>query len=145
MGAAWNDITQKSLTSEYTDYIQFYKKNKDLTDDYKEKIGIQIKKHRNLMREIFTSDYEQWFNYESKGIIRLNKISRSLLYKYCPFNSLTREQLSKHPMYTDINFSFNHMRAKQIKEIENRYHKLVRSSHQIDDEMKENLGFYKEN
>ncbi|WP_313563341.1 hypothetical protein, partial [Ruminiclostridium cellobioparum] len=67
MGVAWNDITEKSLTSEYTDYIQFFKKNHDLTEDAKEKIKIQIQKNRNVMREIFTSDYETWINYESKG------------------------------------------------------------------------------
>lgn len=144
MGVAWNDITQKSLTSEYTDYIQFYKKNKDLSDDAKEKIAAQNTKYRSLMRDIFTSDYEQWFNYEAKGVMRLNKVSRSILFKYCPFNKETREQLYKHPAYSEISTLFRNIRAKQIREIENRYNKYTRQGIQLDEDLKENLRFYKE-
>lgn len=32
LGPAWNDITQMSITSEYSDYVQFYKKNRGLSD-----------------------------------------------------------------------------------------------------------------
>ena len=144
MGVAWNDFTQKSLTSEYTDYIQFYKKNKELSDDNKQKIAVQMVKHRSLMREIFTSDYESWFNYESKGIIRLNKVSRSILYKYCPFNKEIREKLSNHPLFSDINSHYRILRAKQLREVDNHYKKLEKSGIELDDEMVNNLKFYKE-
>ena len=76
LGPAWNDITQMSLTSSYSDYIQFYKKNRDLSDDSKEKIKIQIKKCRNNLREVFVSDYFIWIKYESKGIMRLNRVNK---------------------------------------------------------------------
>ena len=38
LGVRWNDIREKSLTSEYCDYIQFYRKNHELSADAKEKI-----------------------------------------------------------------------------------------------------------
>lgn len=52
-GMAWNDIKLKSLTSEYMDYIQFYRKNHDLSDEAREKVKPQIQKGRNNSREIF--------------------------------------------------------------------------------------------
>lgn len=144
MGSAWNDITQKSLTSEYTDYIQFYKKNKDLAEDAKEKVASQIQKHRNMMRDIFTYDYEQWINYESKGIIRMNKVARNILFRHCPFPKATREHLSKHPMFSDLATQFRNMRAKQAREIKNRYHKLSKLGISPDPDMEANLYFYSE-
>jgi len=144
MGVSWNDITQKSLTSEYTDYIQFYKKNRDLSEDNKQKIAVQIVKARSLMREIFTSDYESWFNYESSGIIRLNKVARSILYKYCPFNRETRDNLSKHPLFSEVDSRYRIQRAKQIREVDNHYKKLQRSGFELDEPMLNNLNFYKE-
>ena len=51
-GMAWNDIKHKSLTSEYSDYLQFYRKNKDLSEERKEKLKLQIQKGRNNSREI---------------------------------------------------------------------------------------------
>jgi len=34
-GGRWNDVTDPSLTSEYTDYLQFFKKNHYLSDEQK--------------------------------------------------------------------------------------------------------------
>ena len=46
-GMAWNDVKVKSLTSEYMDYIQFYRKNRDLSDEARDKVKLQIQKSRN--------------------------------------------------------------------------------------------------
>ncbi|MGN1083831.1 MAG: cyclic nucleotide-binding domain-containing protein, partial [Lachnospiraceae bacterium] len=40
-GAAWNNIQIKSLTSEYTDYLMYYRKNRDISEERKEKIKAQ--------------------------------------------------------------------------------------------------------
>lgn len=144
MGAGWNDITQKSLTSEYTDYIQFYKKNSELHEEVKERIKAQVQKRRGMMRDIFTSDYEYWINYEAKGQMRLNKVSRSILYRYCPFSRAIRSQLEKQPVFAEAATQFNILRAKQARELESRYNRYVRSGIPLDEEMTENLRFYKE-
>lgn len=144
MGAAWNDVSQKSLTSEYTDYIQFFKKNKDLTDDAKEKLKVQIAKYRNKLRDIFTSDYELWINYESKGSIRLNKVVRGILYRNCPFTKSIRDNVAKQPLFSEFSTQFNILRAKQAREFENRYAKLVKSGISLDSELEDNLRFYKD-
>lgn len=142
MGAAWNDVTQSSLTSEYTDYIQFYRKSHDLTDDAKDKIKSLTVKHHNKTRDIFTADYEMWINNESKGNPRLNKVSRGILFKHCPFSKGIREQLERQPMYVDMITLMKNQRAKQARELENRYKHYLKANGSLDAILENNLEFY---
>jgi hypothetical protein len=143
MGAAWNDITQNSLTAEYADYIQFYRKNRDLTDEAKEKVKALIAKYHNRLREIFTSEYEVWICNESNGNPRLNRVARSIFAKHCPFSRQIREQLEKQPIYSDLISQFKFQRAKKIKDLENRYKVYIRANGSLDPVLQENLDFYK--
>lgn len=143
MGVSWNDISIKSLTSEYMDYLQFYKKNKDISEENKEKLKQQIKKYRNISRHIFASDYITWLNYESNGNTRLNKLTRDIFFKYCPFPKEVREKLLNHPSFAAAANQFKNLRAKQAKDLENRYTKYTRKGIVLDEEMIETLNFYK--
>ena len=143
LGLSWNDISTKSLTSEYMDYLQFFKKNKDISEEGKEKIKLQIKKHRNISKEVFVSDYIIWLNYESNGTIRLNKFVRDTLYRYCPFSKEIRQKLHTHPSFNLSESRFENARAKQVKNLESRYTKYAREGITIDEEMVETLDFYK--
>lgn len=143
MGPAWNDITSKSLTSEYTDYIQFYRKNTDLSEEAKVKVKSQIQKYHNKLRDIFTSDYEAWINYESKGIMRLNKVARKILYRNCPFSKGIRENLGRQAAYTDSAVQFANFRSKHAKVLESHYNKYIKAGISLEPELEENLAFYK--
>lgn len=143
MGSAWNDVTQSSLTSEYTDYIQFYKNNRDLSEEAKEKVKTQVLKYHNRLRDIFTADYELWLNNESKGNIRLNKVARSILFRHCPFIKGIREQMDKQPIYLEISTQFRNQRAKIARELENRYNKYSKNA-QLDPDLEQNLIFYRD-
>lgn len=143
MGLSWNDISIKSLTSEYMDYLQFYKKNKDISEEGKEKIKQQIKKHRNITKDVFVSDYIIWLNYESNGTIRLNKFTREILYRHCPFSKEIRQKLSNHPSFASLTNQYENNRAKQVKNLENRYAKYARDGITLDQEMIDTLDFYK--
>ena len=99
-GAYWNDITEKSLTSEYCDYLQFYKKNHDLSDTVKEKIKTLLTNCRNSFSEVFAKDYETWIMYESSGSSRLNKTARAIMLRYCPFEKKIRNTLKDSPAYS---------------------------------------------
>jgi hypothetical protein len=143
MGVSWNDISIKSLTSEYMDYLQFYKKNRDISEESKEKLKLQIKKYRNISRQIFASDYITWINYESNGTTRFNKIVREIFYKYCPFSRDVREKLLNHPSFAAAANQFNNVKAKQAKDLENRYARYKLDGIVLDDEMVETLNFYK--
>lgn len=144
MGAAWNDITQSSLTSEYADYIQFYRKNRDLTDEAKEKVKALISKHQNKLRDIFTSEYEIWIHNESKGNPRLNKVARSIFMKHCPFARPIREQLERQPIYTEQLTIFRTQRAKKTRELENRYKAYIKANGSLDKALQQNLSFYRD-
>ena len=143
MGLSWNDISIKSLTSEYMDYLQFFKKNKDISEEGKEKIKQQIKKHRNISKDVFVSDYIIWLNYESNGTLRLNKFTREILYKHCPFSKEIRQKLINHPSFTKLAYQYENLRAKQIKNLENHYARYTREGISLDEEMIETLEFYK--
>lgn len=143
MGFRWNDITCKSLTSVYSDYIENYRKNKNLSFDMKERLGSQIKRYRNNLRNIFTSDYEAWMRYEYMGMRKLNREARAILYKFCPFAREIRDELSKNPAFSDIASLYNIEKEKITKEIESRYANYVNRGLKLDKELEDNLKFYK--
>ena len=116
-GTSWNDLSNKSLTSEYADYIQFYRKNRDLSEDRKEKLKTQISKCRNNMREIFAEDYEIWIRSESSGAMRLTKPSREVMAMYCPFAKEIRQKLSTQPAFADAMKRYTLYQMEKLKEV----------------------------
>lgn len=143
-GIAWNDIKNKSLTSEYSDYLQFYRKNRELSEEMKGKIKLQIQKGRNNSREIFVIDYKTWIDYESKGAIKLNKIVREIMATYVPFSKTIREQLAGQPIFDDAYARYNRDLIKRIKEIEARHRLLNKDKIKPTKEMEDTLNYYKE-
>jgi len=142
-GSAWNDVSQGSLTADYTDYIQFYRKNRDLSTEAKERIKSLITKYNNRMRDIFTSEYEVWINNESKGNPRLNKVARGIFARHCPFGKEIRRQLEKQPLYAELFAALNIQREKQAKNLEQRYSRYRKINNGIlDPVLEENLKFY---
>ncbi len=101
-GARWNDITDKSLTSEYCDYVQFYKKNNDLSQDAKEKVKQSLVKAKNSFKEMFVRDYITWIMFEGAGSPRLNKVARAILLTYCPFPKELREKIAANPLFKEL-------------------------------------------
>ncbi len=141
-GVHWNDIRDRSLTSEYCDYIQFYRKNNELSTDAKEKIKSALLRGKNNYREVFVKDYQNWVKYESKGSFRLNKVSREILLTYCPFAKPIREELKANPMYTNGLHRYDLQTAKKVQRIQGVYDKYVKAGGVINAELKENLDYY---
>ena len=102
LGVRWNDIREKSLTSEFYDYIQFFRKNRDLSQEAKEKVKAELVHAKNNYREVFVSDYVNWMKYESQGNFRLNKVSRRIIAEYVPFNDEVKRKLEENPMYREL-------------------------------------------
>lgn len=144
MGTSWNNIQYKSLTSEYSDYIQFYRKNKDLSEERKEKIKLQIAKGKGNTREIFLLDYELWIKAEAMGAIRLNKIAREILTMYCPFNKEIRNALESQPTYAEAIAKFKRENLKKARELELRYHALTKQGIALTQPLLDTLSFYKD-
>ena len=143
MGVSWMDITQKSLTSEYTDYLQFFHKNSDLHMDVKAKIKVQIQKYHNKARDIFTSDYRAWIENEGNYSMRLNKVVRGILFRYCPYSSEIRNNFENHPGFNDLITRFKNEREKKVKSLESQYRQLTQNGGPLDSDLVENLNFYK--
>lgn len=143
-GINWNNVQMKSMTSEYMDYLQFYRKNRDLTEEKREKIKLQIQRCRNNSREVFTSDYISWILAESNGSIRMNKITREIFATYVPFRKEYREAVCKQPAYEQAFARYYRETAKKLHEIDLK-HKSIERQHEIPEKMVENYRFYKEN
>ena len=141
LGHAWTDPTEASLTSDYMDYIQFYKKSSKLSPEAKEKLGIEFKRFRQD-RDKFVNDYLQWVVYEYDGQMKLNVVAREIFFKHCPFRKDVREKMLKSPRYADIGTRFHNIRRKKITELNNKYYKFTKDSQVLPEELERNIEFY---
>ncbi len=122
-GGRWNDVTERSLTSEYFDYIQFYRKNIDLSNEAKEKVRTSLQRAKNSFKEMFVRDYIIWVLFEGTGSPRLNKVARKILLTYCPFPAKLNATLEQNPIYGELlakkkiidGQKLHHLRAFQQK------------------------------
>ncbi len=138
MGADWNNVGQPSITSDYTDYVQFFKKNRGLSIQIKEKLANDFKRLRND-KDRFAHDYVNWIKHESGGILRLNKVAREIFFRHIPFEKSIREKLRDHPVFADIYTRFSNIRNRKLKELEVRYHKY---GEDLPEALKKNHLFY---
>jgi len=143
-GASWNNVQLKSLTSEYCDFIQFYRKNRDLSEDKKEKLKMQIQKCRNNTREVFVLDYENWIKHEAQGGLVLSKPVREILATYCPFVKEMRDKINEMPMFRDAMARFNRERGKRTKEYDLKFKVWERDGLEIPPEVVDTRHFYTE-
>ncbi len=139
MGPDWNNVSQSSITADYTDYVQFFKKNRDLSTEVKEKLAAEFKRFRSD-RDRFTNDYASWVRFESEGVLKLNKVSRSIFYRHVPFAKPIRDTLEAQPAYSELQNRFKNIRTKKLRELEVRYRKY---GDVLPDVLQANLDFHK--
>ncbi|MCR4584664.1 MAG: hypothetical protein K5686_02975 [Lachnospiraceae bacterium] len=142
-GVHWNDVSDRSLTGEYFDYLQFYRKNSELSSDAKEKIKTQIQSCKGSFENVFILDYMQWVRFESKGQPRLNRVAKRILFSYCPFSAAWREGLMQNPMYADLINRHNNLAARQLKLLTARYKKIKDEFGTLPEEIESYLKYYK--
>ncbi|MDE7178402.1 MAG: hypothetical protein K2O59_11370 [Lachnospiraceae bacterium] len=140
-GARWNDISEASLTSEYFDYIQFYRKNRDLSADAKDKIKLSMQKAKNSYKEMFIRDYEAWILYEGAGSPRLNKVSRNIIFTYCPFSKEIRTKLMANPLYKETMARYDIKLSQKIHHYDNVFQKLKNSGSPIPKELQDQYEY----
>ena len=130
-GSRWNDVSNLSLTSEYFDYLQFYKKNKDLSPEAKEKCRQQLARVKNRFRESFILDYVSWLTYEAKGTPHLNKITRKIFMTYCPFSARYREDLKKNPFYSAMIEKYDNQKNKELARMNSVIYRIQRTGRKV--------------
>ena len=141
-GIRWNDVREHSLTAEYCTYLQFYRKNRELSAEAKEKIKSSLIRAKNNFREVFVRDYMNWMKFESKGSFRLNKVTREILTKYCPFVKSIRSELAANPIYQNTINVYEGELVKKLQRFTGVYDKYEKAGGEITAELKENLMFY---
>jgi len=141
-GYSRNSGVEHSLYNDYTDYLQFFAKNRELSEEVKIKIKNQIKKNRNQTVNIFAADYSDWINFEYQGMLRLNKVNRAILFKYCPFSQEYRSRLESHPVYGPLISQFTNIRNRKLRELQARYARLRAIEGNLASDLQENLAYY---
>ncbi|MCM1174628.1 MAG: cyclic nucleotide-binding domain-containing protein [Blautia sp.] len=139
--ARWNDVSEPSLTSEYFDYIQFYKKNRELSADAKDKVKLSMQKAKNSFKEMFIRDYESWIIYEGAGSPRLNKVARGILFSYCPFSKEVRDRLKSNPLYKETMDRYGIKQSQKIHHMDNLIQKIKNSGAEIPTEIAEQRAY----
>ena len=142
LGVRWNDIREKSLTSEFYDYIQFYRKNRDLSQQAKERVKADLVHAKNNYREVFVMDYLGWMKYESQGNFRLNKVSRRIISEYVPFRPEIRKKLEENPMYKELFTKSNIIAARKREKEKILFDRYVAAGGAITPELQAHLAYY---
>ena len=137
-GVHWNDISDPSLTAEYSDFLQYYRKNSALNAEQKEKVKKALQKAGNNYRTVFVADYVLYIMYEANGSLRLSKVSRDILYRYCPFTFEVSEKLMSNSQYMELINRRKNKGAQAAKPLENLVKKREHEELFVPDE------FYKE-
>lgn len=140
-GARWNDLSEKSLTSEYFDYIQFYRKNPDLSTETKEKIKTDLGRTKNSFKEMFLRDYSLWIMFESNSSPRLNKVARAIFFTYCTFTEPVRQKLRANPLYQELADRCEIKRKQKRHKIENICQKLRSQGKEIPEEIQREMDY----
>ena len=142
-GGRWNDVTDPSLTSMYCDYIQFYRKNSDISAGAREKIRIALQRCRNSFKEMFVQDYITYILYEGKGSPRLNKVARQILFEFCPPDEEGIKRLATNPTYSDIIRQLEIKREQKLQKYEHLERKLLKETGSVPLSLKKEIDFVK--
>ena len=140
-GPRWNDLSERSLTSEYFDYMQFYKKNPELSAATKDKIKAALKKSRGSIKEMFVRDYVTYILFEGTGSPRLTKISRNILFTYCPFSKPVRSTLAANPIFKEMLERYDVRLKQQVHRIDMLKRKIENSGCEVPDEVQDEYDF----
>ncbi|MFT3983435.1 MAG: hypothetical protein QM697_05985 [Lachnospiraceae bacterium] len=140
-GARWNDLGERSLTSDYCDYLQTFKRSHDLSPEVRDRIKSAYAKYRNSSKEMFVNDYMDYMQAESVGSLRLNKLSRAILFDYCPFSAAVREAVSTNRIYKELTDRYQIKHAHIIRLSDLSMQKIEKSGHAVPALIREHRRF----
>ena len=132
-GMRWNDISEHSLTSEYYDYALFYNKNRDLSQDAKEKIKLALSRAKNNYKNLFVMDYANWILSESHGSVKLNKIVRRIFSTYIPFRAEICNSLMTNNTFTESIQQYDMKKKQQLHRLRKLVQKFLAQGKSVPD------------
>jgi len=142
-GARWNDVTDPSLTSLFSDYLQFYMNNRNLSMETMLAIRNELSSARNNFKTVFVSNYAIWLLNESKGAARLNKTAQTIFVSFCPFPAKIREQLINNPRYSELLNRYNNKQQQRIKRLSNLKQQVSQRGKGVPQEILDEIEFAK--
>lgn len=137
----WNDVSERSLTSEYFDYIQFYRKNQELSAEAKERVRNSLQRAKNSFKEMFVRDYIIWILFEGAGSPRLNKVARRILLTYCPFPAELAAAMEQNPIYTEVMSRQKVLRGQRLHHLNTLRQKLRNSGTPVPDTLEAEFAY----
>lgn len=143
MGSRWNDFRYPSLTSEYSDYLQFYRKNPELTQERKTKIRAQLQQCNNRHKDVFTKDYMDWIQKEARGAMKLSRVARNIMFTYCPLSSDVYKAIEGQTIYAEAAKKYIRENRAAIKNVEMVVRKFEREGMDIPEELQNTLEYLK--
>lgn len=143
MGNRWNDFRYPSLTSEYSDYLQFYRKNTELTQERKTKIRAQLQQCNNKHKEVFARDYVDWVLRESRGAMKLSRVARTILFTYCPFSNSLYKAIEGQTVYAEAAKKYLMENRAQRKTVDLLMNKFQREGIDIPEELQKTSEYLK--
>ncbi len=111
-GYNWTDPVEGGVVGVYYDYIQYYRKNPNITPEAKERLAEFIKKTKSD-KDRFAQDYANWVAFEYEGKMRLNGYVRDIFYRFCPFPGKIREVMAQKP---DFKVMENRFQSRRLKD-----------------------------
>jgi hypothetical protein len=129
-GFNWTDPVEGGLVGAYYDYIQFYRKNPNITPEAKKRLADFIKRTKSD-KDRFARDYMSWIIHEYEGRARLNSYARELFYRYCPFPLDKRTEMAGKPLYQSLETKFINRRQKEILRIKTKIKKMEKMEQPI--------------
>lgn len=142
-GADWMNPADGGLTGRYFDYVEFFEKNPEFSDEMKVKLKEQFASAR-FDSDKFAQEYTTWLKYESQGIQRLNRVARRIFVEFCPFNIEARTKLIRQPAFAEILRKDSNKRLKRRQELERRIYKLERNGISIGNAFETALKIYQD-
>ncbi len=143
MGNRWNDFRYPSLTSEYTDYLQFYRKNSELSQERKTKIRAQLQQCNNKHKEVFARDYVDWIQREANGAMKLSRVARNIMFTYCPLANEVYKGLEGQTVYAEAAKKYIRENHAERKSVELMIYKFERDGVEVPEEIRKTLEYLK--
>ena len=95
----------------------------------------------NNYKNIFIADYLAYLKYEANGSLRLNKVTREILFNSCPFSKKYRETVYDNPQYKEL---INHLAAHNAnvaKPLQNLEFRLKKDGLQVPHELTDQIEY----
>ena len=139
-GGMWADPIDGGITGEYFDYVNTFKKNSKLSQEYKEKLMEKFRSIHND-RDKFADDYISWILFEKEGMMKVNPVVREIFCKHIPFPKETRDRLINMPVFTQFINRYNNVSKRNFLAAERKFKKYQDYKESYPPEIKAFLDF----